>query len=376
MQRQVFGVLRNDLNTMQKVKDIYCTGNGFVDFLVEKKYRLYRHLLIWVYLVLTFYDNGLQPEYEGDYNLYIRILWVAYFLTMVYFNMYVLVRFLLFRGKYISYIFTLIGLIVLTFLAMRQIKIIYFEPHRIVPKAINISAFREILGAANLLTMVVFSSTAIKLFQQWKTDANRITELEKTTLQMELKELKNQINPHFLFNMLNNVNVLVTKDPAKASLIIMKLSDFLRYQLYENNASSVQLSSEMQFLNDFMELEKIRRDDFTFSLTVNKGEYDKDDFKSVSLPPSLFIVFIENAIKYSIDPDNPSYVNAGFTITDNSLHFKCVNSKAKEPIEFRGSGGLGLININRRLELLYADSYTCDIKDTQYEYEVNLTLPI
>jgi len=361
---------------MQKVKNIYCTDNGFVDFFVEPKYRLYRHLLIWVYLALTLLDNGESMEYDGNYYLYIRILWMAYFLTMVYFNMYVLVPYLLFKAKYFTYVFTLTGVIVLTFLVMREININYFDPHRIVPKTIKLSVFREILAAANLLTLVVFSSTAIKLFQQWKVDTSRITELEKTTLQMELKELKNQINPHFLFNMLNNVNVLVTKDPAKASLIIMKLSDFLRYQLYENNAASVQLSSEIQFLNDFMELEKIRRDDFTFQLTVNNDAYYKDDFKSVALPPSMFIVFIENAIKYSIDLDNPSYVNANFTITNDALHFKCVNSKAREPIDFGGSGGLGLININRRLELIYGESFACDVKDSQYEYEVNLTLPL
>ena len=361
---------------MQGVKDIYCTENGFVDFLVDKKYRLYRHLLIWVYLILTFYDNGQAKEFAGNYNIYIRLVWVMYSLTMVYFNMYVLVGFLLFKGRYISYLLALITAIVITFLLIKEVHKIYFEPHRILPKTLKGSLFSEILSATNLLTMVVFSSTAIKLFQQWKMDTGRITELEKTTLQMELKELKNQINPHFLFNMLNNVNVLVTKDPAKASLIIMKLSDFLRYQLYENNAASVQLSSEIQFLNDFMELEKIRRDDFTFELTVNHKAYNKDEFNAVTLPPSLFIVFIENAIKYSIDLDNPSYVKANFTITNTSLHFSCTNSKAKEPIEFRGSGGLGLININRRLELLYGDSFACNIKDTQYEYEVNLTLPL
>lgn len=361
---------------MQKVKNIYCTDNGFVDFLVEKKYRLYRHLLIWVYLVLTFYDNGETKEFAGVYNVYIRLLWMIYFLTMVYFNMYVLVKYLLFKGRYATYVLSLITTIVVTYLLIKQVHTLYFEPYRVLPKTIRSSLFREIISATNLLTMVVFSSTAIKLFQQWKVDTSRITELEKTTLQMELKELKNQINPHFLFNMLNNVNVLVTKDPAKASLIIMKLSDFLRYQLYENNAAAVQLSSEIQFLNDFMELEKIRRDDFTFELTVNNDAYYKDDFKSVALPPSMFIVFIENAIKYSIDLDNPSYVNANFTITNDALHFKCVNSKAREPIDFGGSGGLGLMNIHRRLELIYGKSFDCAVKDSQYEYEVNLTLPL
>ncbi len=362
---------------MQKVKNIYCSDNNrFVDFLVEKKYRVYRHLLIWVYLILIFYDNGMQQEFEGDYNLYIRILWVIYFLTMVYFNMYVLVRFLLFRGRYISYLFALTSTIVITYLMIKQVHGIYFEPHRILPKTIRASLFREILSATNLLTMVVLSSTAIKLFQQWKMDTTRMRELEKTTLQMELKELKNQINPHFLFNMLNNVNVLVTKDPVKASLIIMKLSDFLRYQLYENNATSVQLSSEIQFLNDFMELEKIRRDDFTFELTINNKVYNKDDFKSISLPSSMFICFIENAIKYSIDLDHPSYVKAFFMVYDDRLHFTCINSKAVEPLQITGSGGLGLTNVKRRLELLYGTNYTLSIRDDKYEYEVNLILPL
>ncbi|ALM50733.1 hypothetical protein AMR72_08385 [Flavobacterium psychrophilum] len=353
-----------------------CPQNGFVDFLVDKKYRVYRHLLIWVYLGITLFDSGDPKEFEDPYNLYIRIMWMIYFLIMVYLNMYVLIPRYLFRGKYINYLLILVGIISVTFAMIRQVHVIYFDPHRIIPRSVRMGVFREILAAANILTMVVFSSTAIKLFQRWQEDILKMAELEQTTLAMELKELKNQINPHFLFNMLNNVNVLVTKDPAKASLIIMKLSDFLRYQLYENNAASVQLSSEIQFLNDFMELEKIRRDDFTFRLTVNDQAYNKDEFKSISLPPSLFIVFIENAIKYSIDLDNPSYVHAGFTITNNSLHFKCINSKAKEPIEFSGSGGLGLININRRLELLYGNSFVCNIKDTQYEYEVNLTLPL
>lgn len=361
---------------MQKVKDIYCTENNFVNFLVEPRYRLYRHLLIWIYLIITFYDGSGVEEFEGVYNIYVRLVWIAYFLFMVYINMYVLVRYLLFRGRYITYLVMLIGTIVVSYLVIKQVMVVYFEPHRIMPKSVKMTLLKEIFSATNLLTLIVFSSTAIKLFQQWKQDSTRIAELEKTTLQMELKELKNQISPHFLFNMLNNVNVLVTKDPAKASLIIMKLSDFLRYQLYENNAASVQLSSEVQFLNDFMELEKIRRDDFTFTLTINGRPLADERLENISLPPSMFIVFVENAIKYSIDPDYPSYVHADFTIANGRLHFMCRNSKAKEPLENKGSGGLGLINIKRRLELLYEDTYMCTVRDTETEYEVNLILPL
>lgn len=356
--------------------DFNCSQNWFVNFLVEKKYRVYRHLLIWAYIIFISYDPGELKEYSGNYNLYIRLLWVAYFLAMVYANMYLLVPRLLFKGKYFTYLVCFVIMVVSSYLIVKVLFEYHFDNYRLFKERKSSSFFREVLTGADLLLLVVFSSTSIKLFQRWKGDMSRITELEKTSLQMELKELKNQINPHFLFNMLNNVNVLVTKDPAKASLIIMKLSDFLRYQLYENNASSVQLSSEIQFLNDFMELEKIRRDDFSFSLTVHNASGGDELPQGLSLPPNMFIVFVENAIKYSIDLDNPSYVRANFTLSGDKLYFTCINSKAKEPFKIAGSGGLGLMNVKRRLELLYGTDFTLNIRDDKYEYEVNLTLPV
>jgi len=361
---------------MKKVKDLYINENGFVNFIVEPRFRLHRHIVVWIYLILSFGDNLDVKEFEGIYNLYVRILWMSYVLILLYFNMYVLVKFLLLKGRFITYIITIICTIIITFLLVRKLHQVYFEPHRALPVAIKSSLFTEIVRATSLISMALFSSTAIKLLQKWKVDASRINELEKLTLRMELTELKNQINPHFLFNMLNNVNVLVNKDPLKASLIILKLSDFLRYQLYENNALSVQLSSEIQFLNDFMELEKIRRDDFTFEITVDDIIYKNQNVESVSLPPGMLICFIENAIKYSIDLDYPSYVKASFKISEDKLLFTCVNSKPTEPLKFTGSGGLGLANVRRRLELLYGSGFILNIRDEPHKYEVDLTLPI
>lgn len=223
---------------------------------------------------------------------------------------------------------------------------------------------------------MVFSSTSIKLFQQWARDTARINELETNSLQLELKELKNQINPHFLFNMLNNVNVLVKKNPEKASAIIMKLSDFLRYQLYDNNQPSVLLLSEIQFLNDFMELEKIRRDDFNFRIAIENEDSNSNMISQLVLPPNLFTTFIENAIKHSADLDHPSKIDISFTIHKRELVFICSNTKPAEPIDGQQKGGLGLVNTRRRLDLLYAKDYKLDIDDTDKKYTVTLTLPI
>lgn len=344
--------------------------------MIDPKYRMYRHLSIILYILLLSYDSGEIKEYSGEFHFILKWLWIVYFLTMVYVNMYVLVPRFLFKSKYITYIISLILLIVCSYLFMRYLVVNYFETYRIVQRRVFSSFFREMLATTNLLTILVFSSTSIKLFQQWARDTERINELEKNSMQLELKELKNQINPHFLFNMLNNVNVLVRKDPDKASMTILKLSDFLRYQLYDNNQDSILLMSEIQFLKDFMELEKIRRDEFTFHLSIENKSQNEDLVSQLVLPPNLFITFIENAIKHSVDLDNPSKVEILFQVYDTKLIFISSNTKPSEPIEDCQKGGLGLANVTRRLELLYHKDFDLKIEDSKTNYTVTLALPI
>jgi len=344
--------------------------------LIDPKYRVYRHLSIIVYILLFSYDSGEIKEYSGEFHYILKWLWIAYFLIMVYVNMYLLVPRFLFKAKYITYIFSLVLLIVCSYLVMKYLAVTYFEKYRIVERRVFSSFFREMLATTNLLTILVFSSTSIKLFQQWARDTQRINELEKNSMQLELKELKNQINPHFLFNMLNNVNVLVRKDPDKASMTILKLSDFLRYQLYDNNQDSVLLMSEIQFLKDFMELEKIRRDEFSFDLSIENKTQNEDFVSQLVLPPNLFITFIENAIKHSVDLDNPSEVKILFQMHEKELVFISSNTKPLEPIEHCQKGGLGLVNVKRRLELLYDRDFELKIEDTERNYTATLTLPI
>lgn len=331
---------------------------------------------IILYIVAFSYDSGEIVEYSGNHHIQLKWMWIIYFLSMVYFNMYVLVPKLLFKGKYLNYLISLVLFILFSFLLFKQIDLHYFEQFRIMERRKFSSFFREMLATTNLLTMLVFSSTSIKLFQQWARDTERINELEKNSLQLELKELKNQINPHFLFNMLNNVNVLVKKKPEKASMTILKLSDFLRYQLYDNNQDSVLLTSEIQFLKDFMELEKIRRDDFSFDLTIENKSANENMVSQLVLPPNLFITFIENAIKHSIDLDESSKVSILFQIFDKELIFSSSNTKPEEPIEITQKGGLGLANVKRRLELLYGKDFDLKIEDSQRNYTATLILPI
>lgn len=362
-----------------------CSDNKMVDFLIEGKYRFWRHALVWVYVFFFFIlTKDFHGQSSGLYWLK-SCMWNMYFLSMFYFNMYVLVPKVLFRENYVGYFILLTMIIVGSYLGLVSVSEHYLNGYVLTRSdefdrhagslEQKIGSFKEFAAAVHMIVLMVFASTSIKLFQRWARDARRIGELETNSLQMELRELRNQVNPHFLFNMLNNVNVLVRKNPDQAIATIHKLSDFLRYQLYENHSQSVLLLPEIQFLNDLLELEKMRRDDFTFSLKMKNDSANPDKLTNLMLPPNLFISFVENAIKHSADADNPTNVEVSFTITDDSLVFKCSNSKPEE-IRQSKTGGLGLANIKRRLELLYADTYHLGISEDKSNYSLTLTLPI
>jgi len=192
------------------------------------------------------------------------------------------------------------------------------------------------------------------------------TDFEKT----ELEQLQNQINPHFLFNMLNNILVLVQESPEEATNVLKKMNNLLIYQFNTGNNKHALLSEDIQFINDLLNLEKIRRDQFEFDIIV------ENNAEKYNVPPMLFINFVENAVKYSKDAENLSYIRIYFGATENTLHFTCLNSKPEIPTPKNEFGGLGLVNIRRRLELLYADNHTLNIHDDEKTFKVQLEVKI
>jgi LytS/YehU family sensor histidine kinase len=175
--------------------------------------------------------------------------------------------------------------------------------------------------------------------------------------------------------MLNNVKALIRTDPEKASFVIVKLSEFLRFQLYENNEDKTLLTSEINFLSNFIGLEKIRRDNLSVSLQSNT---DQRVLSSVFVPPNLFTTFVENAIKHSVDlTDTETYIHINIMVENQKLYFTCSNSVSHEyRVADKKNSGLGLVNIKRRLELLYGDSYSLDINAAEHKYTVTLIIPI
>ena len=185
----------------------------------------------------------------------------------------------------------------------------------------------------------------------------------------ELDVLQSQINPHFLFNMLNNANVLIKRNPEEASKVLFKLEDLLRYQINDSSRERVALASDIRFLNDYLNLEKIRRDHFQFTME------QEGDIDSIWIQPLLFIPFVENAVKHSFDSEHPSSVHLSFKVEENQLEFRCENTMPAVAVSNK-VGGIGLANIQRRLGLLYPDCYELEQIENENRYMVTLCITL
>jgi len=213
---------------------------------------------------------------------------------------------------------------------------------------------------------------AIKLIKIWFEQQKEKFEIEKRNLQSELNLLKAQIHPHFLFNTMNNLYALSLSQSAKTSEGIAKVSDLLRAVLYDCNEVYIDFEKELALIQNYIDLQKLRFDNRLTLCFHIEGEP-----ATIKVAPMLFITFIENCFKHgsSNDPDC-SWINIAFKITDSQISFIAENSKPLIVNEhsFIESGGIGLENVKKRLEILYKNQYSLNISDSAKIYKVELSL--
>lgn len=347
-----------------------------IRLLVDDRYRLLRHVVLLLsVMVIILFDNVFSEE-SGGYRYYERISLVyGALIFMCYFNMTILVPKFFFKGQYLLYLVLLVLLVVACEILLSYAMKSILSPDYLTARQRQHGVVRGSYEGTIILISITLVSTMIKLFQRWMRDSERMTELKNLTLIMELSELRNQVSPHFLFNMLNGIKALVRTDPDKANLVIMKLSEFLRYQLYENNIEKILLRSELNFLSNFLDLERLRRDNLSVNIST---QIESSVLNRIFLPPSLFTIFVENAVKHSVDISGAgSYINITLKVNGDKLYFSCINSKDPGYIlSDEKNHGLGLANIKRRLELLYGNNYVLEISSAHTTYNTQLTIPI
>ena len=234
-----------------------------------------------------------------------------------------------------------------------------------------------ILGEHDVVATIVFvlmigMNLGVKLYFRHREDRERFALLERENLEQQLEYLKYQINPHFLMNTLNNIHALVDIDPEQAKETIVELSKIMRFVLYEGSKQTVPLRQEMIFLQNYIDLMRMRITD-SVKLSVSLPEIlpDRD------IPPLMLITFVENAFKHGVSYRQPSFIDISVSILNTprqSLCFLCRNSKM--PHDEDQHGGVGLQNVKRRLELIYGHDYQLDIDDETDTYTVKLTLPL
>lgn len=218
------------------------------------------------------------------------------------------------------------------------------------------------------ILLIGFNLT-IKLFIKSLRDEEVMKDLEHQKLESELQYLKYQLNPHFFMNTLNNIHALIDIDSRKAKTSIIELSKLMRYVLYESNKDYIELTKEIIFLQNYIELMRLR---FTESLNI------QTDFPlivpEVKIPPLLLISLLENAFKHGMSYREASFIHICLKIDDGSLIFKCSNSKHRTKKDEHH--GVGLENVKKRLQLLFGNNYTYTINENENEYNVSLNIPL
>ena len=228
--------------------------------------------------------------------------------------------------------------------------------------------------------MAIIYTTAItmslKLVKHWYEKERLAKVLETLNAETELKYLKSQINPHFLFNSLNSIYALSLQKSDFTPDLILKLSDILRYLLYEGSEKKVSLTQEIKYLRSYLELEKVRHGDRMDLQIEIQGETD-----SYEIAPMLLIPFVENSFKHGLGKDRSNgFVKVLIVTHEDDLHFEIVNSKPSTGSEISQQagyqGGIGLINVKKRLNLLYPKQHALELISTETEFKVSLDIKL
>jgi len=219
--------------------------------------------------------------------------------------------------------------------------------------------------------LIYIGSITLRFISKWQDDEKRKSEIEKENIATELSFLKQQINPHFLFNSLNSIYSLTITKSDKAVDSILKLSSILRYMLYESGTSQVRLHDELQIINDYIELQKLR-----ITEKVNLIYKVEGNSASFKIEPFILVPLIENAFKYGVDNYNNSTIEIHVSMRDNKLHLIVRNTVVKRLDPFKSESGIGIKNIRRRLDLLYPNEYSFDIDETDNIFTVKLEIDL
>jgi len=346
------------------------------DKLLYPKNRIIAHFVFWlIYLgyftiaFASFRDNYIQSFVEVFVTLPVRMF-------ATYFTLYWLIPGFLDKEKYITFAFLFI-LTAIGFGYLDRILLHLFYVPVYLPnydyQTFPLTSFSKALQRTTNVYTIVFAAAAIKLIKRNYQNEKIARELSREKLDAELKFLKSQIHPHFLFNTLNSLYALTLQKSNQSSEVVLKLSHFLDYMLYDCNVSQISLEKEIEQMQNLITLEKLRygdRLDVDFNIT--------GPIKMHKIPPLLMLPFIENAFKHGVSQHTEnSFIFIDLKIKEHQLIFRvensCINSEADLEPDY--TKGIGLKNVKRRLDLIYgSEGYELEVFKEEDSFTIVLKI--
>ncbi|NDV44803.1 sensor histidine kinase [Flagellimonas sediminis] len=352
------------------------SNNFLVNAVTEYKIRPIHHIIFWaIYFIFNFLRWG---SYFNDYiySFKSNLLGFPIHITLSYFAIYYLIPRFLFKRKYISFIAALF----LSILIMVTIK--YLLTHFLIsynvwpegPETYSMTLNFTVVMMLGELYVISFVAS-FKFTMDYLRETRKAARLEKEQLETELRFLRAQISPHFFFNTLNNIYSLSLEKSDRTPETIIKLSDLMRYVLYETKDKNQSLKKELRFIQNYLDLEQMRyNENLELEFTV------KGNPKGHKIGPLLLVQFIENAFKHGANKNiGKVKISIQICIEEKFLYFQARNTKPMDnsPETSKKPGGIGLTNVEKRLKLRYAeDEYRLSIHDESDEYVVNLMLTL
>lgn len=354
-----------------RIYELFCMT--FYQFIDSKNLyiRIPLHLIFWLAYVFVFATLAKSAEY--DISIFKIIEKHFYFILVdvfaVYFTVHLLLEKYLLNRKFLTFFILLIISIVATNFVTQLIRYYYYIPKYYPEYVFKVSLFKynyfyNLVGTYAIVGL----AAGIKLTKKWIKSQQEKAILMQQNAKSEMALLKSQLNPHFLFNTLNNIDSLIYVDQDKASDTVIKLSEILRYMLYESNENFVPFDKEINYLRSIIELHRLRFSQPEYISFICKG-----NTSGKKIPPMLFISFVENAIKHGVKTDKMPAIEIELHISDKEIYFYSKN-KINQQKQKDKTGGIGLANVKKRLNILYPNKHSLDITNNNDWFEVKLTI--
>lgn len=341
-------------------------GKGWEQLYKFFSRRAVYHSLLWLsYLTLLIVagDDSGNFWFTLSNNL-VRLL---FFAAAVYFNLLYLIPQFLAKKRFLLYFLYLL----LTAVVITPLEVFVLYVKMIGSPQSQAALLQRQVDHFIFVFFILGFATLAKITKEWLLQQRIQSRLERQNMQSELRFLRSQINPHFLFNTLNSLYALTLKKSDQAPAIVLRLSEMMRYMLYECNERQVPLLKEVKYIQNYLELERIRhgaKADIQFTL-------ENTEIEAYRIAPLMFIPFLENSFKHGLSNQIDSgFVHIRLNIVDNTVDFNIENSKPSLRDPHYHQGGIGLKNVRRRLDILYPNAHDLHIEDRPSSYYVHLKI--